>query len=212
MLQRAPQLYTKVAEGIWIGNEASIMNVNMLMTNNITAIINLTGTDIENLFGPDQWYDYIDVMDFLLPNQELMDTEIPKVTSKLDAIIAEIYKWREEGKGILILCFDGKNKSMLVAAYYTIVDQKKRAAAGGPPAQNVDDVISHFETIYYTPTQKQEEREDNAAWNIDPDLIDSNLMKLTVDERKILEQKREARRDIRGLTISTFRKLLRLKK
>jgi hypothetical protein len=213
-MSKLTPIYTKVTDGIWIGNETSVTVVSMLISNNITAVINLTGTDIYRLFGADQWYDCIDVIDFLLPNQELMDTEIPKVTNKLDTIANEINKFRAQGKCVLIQCIDGKNKSMLAAGYYLIVDQKRQHEAdpGKVRAVNVDDIISNLETIYYTQAQKDDERHDLASWDIDPDLIEEKLLKLTPEARKKLDQDREGRRAVRGLTMPTFRKLLRLKK
>ncbi len=193
----------QVLDGIYIGNMTAASNLSFLTKHNITAIINLTGKppiDINgrplgNLPG------HINVFDFLLPSQELMDTEIPKTYNKLDAIMNDIRSLRVNHRNILIQCSDGKNKSMLVVGYYLIVDYK----------QDYSKVIDDLEMLYFTNQQRAAEIADRKQRDLEPEALEQLLLGMSADDRKQIERDRVERRELRGLTMLTFRKLLRLK-
>jgi hypothetical protein len=198
-----PPKHIKVTDGIYIGNLTAASDTGFLRTYNINAVVNLTGKALVDVYGRqlDTLPPNVVVLDFLLPSQELMDTEIPKTCNKLDAIMTDIRSLRVNHRNILVQCNDGKNKSMLVIGYYLIVDHERP----------YDKVIDDLEILYFTDQQKAIEIRDRQQRDADPEIIEGLLLGMSADARKQLEVDRLERRELRGLTMLTFRKLLRLK-
>jgi hypothetical protein len=128
-------LIAHVCDNIYIGNIASI-RADILARHKISIIINLAGSQYKR----DKCGD-VDIMEYTLPSQELLDSEVPRTISKLDTIYNKI-KEASSAHNILICCNDGKNKSALVAAYYLL-------KSGQHSAQ----VIKKIENIYCTDSQ-----------------------------------------------------------
>ena len=147
------------------------------IAHDVNVIINLTG---KNIPGTDE----IDVFDYILPNQELLDSEIPKTVKKLDTISDDMNKFYSAGASILILCEDGKNKSPLVAGIYAIDYLHKN-------------IIDELERIYFTDLQRAEEFEDNGDFT--PEKVKRRAERrqarclTTVSFKKILKTRKAAR-------------------
>lgn len=157
---------------------------------NISAVINLHGEDIKT---------QIETHDFMLPSQELLDSEKQKIMTKLNAIADNIHNLRNAGKNVLVVCEDGKNKCMLAVGYYLIMKCGAKYI----------DVIYQLETLYFDQKQHADE-------TFDRDLIVANSnpkntpREFTNAEFTALEESRNARREIRCLTMQSFARLLRL--
>lgn len=193
-------VYAKIAEGIYVGNAASAADIQFLADAEITAIVNLSGRADMNV-------EDVDIFDYMLPSQELMEVEFPKTFAKLEIISQDIHAARINQRSVLIHCGDGKNKCMLAAGYYLITHCGKK----------YDAVIDQLETLYFSAQQKHDDQEDQGRMAVDPEEYLQPDIKLTEIERKAtedvrkeLEEKRAARRAIRCLTMSSFRKMLRL--
>ncbi len=187
-----PPRHASVVDGIYVGNASAASDFDFLDQHDITIIINLTGRQLRDTHGkPIVMPGYIRVYEFILPSQELLDTEIPKTYNKLDAIMNAIRSSRIDGRNVLIQCNDGKNKSMLVAGYYLIVDYEQRYS----------NVVSKLEALYFTPQQKAAEARDTQ----------SQVIPLNAAERITYETDKAERQELKGLTMMTFRKLLRLR-
>ncbi len=199
-MQITPPIRVKVADSLWVGN-ISAFDVNFLAQNNITVVINVTGKPSTSLMKNCIVSNDLDIADYILPSQELMDTEILKTCNKLDTIMSDMCRWLANKKNILIQCNDGKNKSMLVAGYYLITVCKR----------DHNEAIQSLETAYFTEQQKIEEKKDYIAWNTDPEVVEATFAKFTAEEWAAIQTKRSERRAVRGLTMATFRKLLRIK-
>ncbi len=189
--------HVNVVDGVYIGNASAASDFDFLDRYDITAVINLTGKQLRDVRGkPITLPGYIHVFDFMLPSQELLDAEIPKTYNKLDAIMNVIRSLRVDGRNVLIQCNDGRNKSMLVVGYYLIVDHE----------QQHSDVISKLETLYFTDQQKSLEARDKQLYAANPN---TTAVIIGPAERSIYEADRAERQELRGLTMMTFRKLLR---
>ncbi len=194
----ATPIFRQVLPGIYVGNMYAATTL-FLSHHDITAIINLTGRPPVGLDNkPLKLSEHIDVFDFMLPNQELMDTEIPKTCAKLDDIMNDIRSLRVNNRNILVICNDGRNKSLLVLGYYLIVDH------GCPYGM----AISTLEALYFTEQQRADAKDFPQG---DPSAIEHALSALPPDHRSRLEALRAGRREVMGLTMMTFRKLLRIK-
>jgi len=179
----------QVIRGLYVGNEGSAGDKEFLTSNKILTIINLTGKFI-SAKG-------ITVHEYMLPCQDLMDSEIPKTMTKLDSITSKIKESVTKG-AVLICCDDGKNRCMLAAGHYLIDIGNKQ-----------DVIISKLETLYLSAEQKL----DHATYTRRLQLA----VELGVEEpdtnEAFMERKRkqEERRPLQCLTMQTFKKVLRIK-
>lgn len=123
---------------------------------------------------------------YVLPDEELIDGELLPVAQKLAEINTAISIMLEHNN-VLVVCRDGRNKSLLVAGYFIKANGGKAAA-----------IIQTLEQIYWTPEQVRQEDEYN-DWLADPD--DSVAAEMT---RGYCE-----RLKTRGLTRASFRNILR---
>ncbi len=73
------------------------------------------------------------------------------------------------------------------------------------------DAIDMLEMLYFTQAQKDDERREREKLINDPDAYLLAKRNLTPDEWQRLESQRLARRVAKCLTMSTYRKILRLK-
>jgi hypothetical protein len=182
-----------ITRNIFVGTKDSLDIPKCLHDSGITAIINVTGYQINSIEG-------IDIFDYTLPNQELMDIEISKVSAKLDIIINDINELRRNGRNILIICTDSKNKSILVAGYYLISS-----------GEHYQKVIDRLEMLYFTEQQKLDEIADRKLKALAPELFEEYYSKLVETEKIDLETKRRERRLLKCLTMVSYIKVLRIK-
>jgi hypothetical protein len=125
-------LHSKVSIGIFVGNIYSATDLTFLAEADVSAIINISGKSSPII-------EDVDTFDFLLPSQELMDTEFPKTYMKLEAISQTIHNLRQSDRNILVCCNDGINKSILAIGHYLIT-------YGG---MEYGDIIEYLESIYF---------------------------------------------------------------
>ena len=196
-----PARFAKVADRIFIGNYKCAEDLQFLAKNDITAIINLSGKK------PPLVED-IDYFDYIIPSSELMNAEIQKTTTKLNTIAQNIYELQMAHRNLLICCSDGRNKSMLAAGYYLIANQNRK----------YDAVITQLETSYFNDRQRSDELEYIQNAIVDPDAAALAEESLPEEEklrlatlRGVMEGKRAERSGVRGLTMMSFRKLLRIR-
>lgn len=128
-----PVNHARYSDRLFVGDLESIKDLKFLTTNDITAAINISGKAVKVA-------DEIDIFSFLLPSEELLDTEIPKTTAKLETIAKTIADLYSGNHNILIYCADGRNKALLTLGFYLIGYQQKPYA----------DVIVEMENIYGT--------------------------------------------------------------
>lgn len=128
-------IYHNVADNIYVGNLWAADSTDVLDRLDITKVINLTNFDIEPVEG-------VEFIEFGLPDTEMLDAEIPRMTEKLDKVVRVINTSLASSCRVLICCEDGRNKSMLAAAYYL-------CSCGSPYGQT----IARLETAYFTPAQ-----------------------------------------------------------
>ncbi len=184
MQAASPQsLQSKIQEGIWIGDSSMCKDTTFFQTFDISAIISLDRgiTSAEDIF------------EFVLPNTELLDSEVPKVLTKLESICDTIKELRENGRSVLIQCADGKNKSALVAGYYLI------RRGGMDPVK----VIEFLTKMYFTAAQSAEEAADKIR--LERVQREEQVAPLSEEDMK----RQEARRVLRALTNRSFQKILR---
>jgi hypothetical protein len=175
----------KIADGIWIGSTSAATD-QFLNDNDITAVINLDRTKISA---------DADEFTFALPDNELLDMEVPKTQIKLDAIADVISELRGNKRNLLIVSTDGKNKSALAAGYYLT----RRTGA------NPESTVFALRTAYYTSDQTADERND----------LERNAKIAAGEEVPAVAidlAKAEARRESRALTNLSFQKIIRAQK
>lgn len=177
-------LYTKIAEGIFVGNKYSSKDVDFLSKNNITAIINVSGKSKKS--------SDIDYFNYVLPGQELMESEIPKTINKLKIIVQDIVDLKLANQNILIYCLRGQNKCMLVAGYY-LINRCDR-----PP----ENVIEQLEQTYLSEEQKIADRE---YLKITKNLENGKESTLLSPEQLTLAQ---VRNESKCLLLQSFKKIL----
>lgn len=194
MSGNVPAMYALVDDGIYVGNISAAKDLNFLANADVSAIINLSGKLVESI-------EDVDVFEFLLPSQELMDSEIPKTNLKLDTICTVIHELRANNRTVLIQCADGKNKCMLAAGYYLISKHNRQ----------FNTVIEQLEMLYLSPQQKSDELDERARYDRDPEEFEREESALSPEDRSVLKTKRAARRNLKCLTMASFRKILRLK-
>lgn len=133
-------IYHTIIDGIFVGNLWSADSISTIDHLDITKVINLTNFDIEPI-------EDVEFIEFGLPDTEMLDAEIPRMTEKLDNIVKTINNALTSGCRVLICCEDGRNKSMLVAAYYL-------CSCGSP----LETTIARLETAYFSPAQMAAEQ------------------------------------------------------
>lgn len=191
-------LQAKISDGIWIGDSSIVNDTTFFQTFDISAIISLDRgiKSVEDIF------------DYVIPGTELMDSEVPKVLTKLNDICDTIKELRENGRAVLIQCADGKNKSALVAGYYLI-------SRGGMDAAKV---VEFLIGMYFTPAQRAEEvadkvrleriqREEQEATGEQGRLMSKQVQHEPLSEEDMKRQ--EVRNNLRALTNRSFQKILR---
>ena len=184
-----PCLVSKVADGIWIGNSSVGNNGPVFFrVNDISAVIRLD----KKISATED----VDYFDFVLPDNELMDMEFQKVTTKLESICNSVAELRANGRNVLIQCGDGKNKSSLVAGYYLT------RRCGVP----TDNAVLTLTTMYFTQEQVREEAADKLR--LQKIQYGEEVASVTADDLA----KQEVRRGLRALTNVSFQKIIRLKK
>jgi hypothetical protein len=184
-------LVAKIADGIWIGNAEMSNNPVFLRVNDISAIIKLD----RSVAVPAD----MDSFGYPLPDNELMPEEFPKTVTKLDSICEIISEMRGVGRNIIIQCADGKNKSALVAGYYLT----RRLG------QNPETVVSQLSTVYFSPEQVVEDREEkDRLLKIQSGEGVPNVTAVTAEDLK----RQEVRRSRQALSNLSFRRIIRLKK
>jgi protein tyrosine/serine phosphatase len=180
--------YVKITEGIFVGsvNSSKTIDTGFLKYHDIDSIIALS-IKVNSDF---------DIFDFVLPNDELLDFEYEKYNNKLESICVTIKDLRDNNRGILIVCNDGKNKSMSVAGYYLIT-------RGG---MDSDQVINYLETIRFTPQQRADELR----------IAEALKKSIEFDKPLILsqeeQQKQTIRRELKCLTMKSYKQLLTYKR
>lgn len=182
------QLFAKVADGIWIGNTTLSGDELFFRVNDVSAVIKLD-KNINTIVDADEFV-------FALPDDELMEMEYRKVTSKLESICDTIKELRDNRRNIVIQCSDGKNKSPLVAGYYL-------TRRGGIAADNV---INFLSCVYFNPEQVKEEQRDKERLQKIQNGI--NVPDPTEDDLK----KQEERRKLRALSNRSFCAIIRMTK
>lgn len=176
-------MHARISEGIWVGDTAMCSDATFFSTFDISAIISLDkGVKSQE-----------DIWQFVVPDTELLDNEVPKILTKLESISNTISELRENGRSVFIQCADGKNKSLLVAGYYLI----KRG--GMDPVRVVDLLIG----LYFTPAQRDEEVADKLR--LERVQREEQVAPLSEDDMK----RQEARHARRALTNRSFQKILR---
>lgn len=193
MTSNVKPMVASVGNGIWVGNVASASQTKFINDMNIAAIVNLTGR------FPESVHDDVDYFDYMLPSQELMNNEFPKTITKLESIAGDIKDIRDNNKNVLIYCYDGKNKCILAAAYYLITHCGK----------DVESVIESLEQLYFTEEQKREEQESKLT--IQSMVPEDQTVGVALSVNMAAVKKREERNAIRCLTLSSFKKILRMR-
>ncbi len=194
MEEVACSTYAMIAEGIYVGNRAASCDVRFLADADITAIINLTPKK------PKVPVEGIDYFDFIVLQQELLDTEFPKTTAKLESIASTVRSLRAAGRSILIFCEDGKNSCMLAAGYYLINSAKQPYAT----------VIENLEVMYLDPASRKAELADRREFAADACNYAERIDSLPDFARALHFAEKNTRRQNLCLTMASFRKLLRL--
>lgn len=175
----------QIKHNLYIGDITSVKSKS-LESLQISAIINLTDDKI-NCTG-------IEVFDYYLPDQELLDTEFGKTIKKLDTIIDDIKYLHQLNHSVLICCFDGRNKSALVAGYYLI-----------SIGEHSSKVITMLDTLYFTPEMRVQEEiykkqiQDEQNGIVPFASGDELILRLSLAE---------SRNKIRCLTLQSFQKII----
>jgi hypothetical protein len=174
-------MMAQVAPKIYIGNVPAGRDRMTLVAAGVTAIINLSGDCNPGING-------ITEFDYVLPSQELLDTEMPRTATKLETIAGTISELLEHNHVVLVHCADGRNKAPLAVGYYMITRAKANYAA----------IIDQLSTAYFSPAQLHAEKA--------PPLPAS----ASAEERMCAEEARAERQARRCLTMASFRRVLRL--
>lgn len=190
-------MYARVSDCIYVGNAAASSDLLFLANADISAIINLC-TSKENQPEPTE---YVDVFDFILPAQELMDSELQKTDMRLAAIVGAVRDLRKSNRSVLISCEDGKNQCMLVAGYYQIAELRMGA----------DAVIESLEMLYFNEAMKADELRERTLLKTNPGALQTQLIGRSAAEIAQIEESISSRRDRKCLTMASFRKILRMK-
>jgi hypothetical protein len=189
-----PVRYALAAEGLYVGNRPAAVDLQFLSNADITAVI-----DVSGLQKPLAHVEDVDVFTFLLPNQELMNTEFQKTEAKLSTITSLIKDLHTSRRRILIVCDDAKNKCLLAAGHYLI-------STGASHVKTISDL----EMLYLSAEQRAEELQERNLLDTDPDIFEKRD-KLDPKIRAEIEQRAAQRRERMCLTMETFKKLLRLR-
>ena len=186
-------MYARVIEGIYVSNALTVKNLKFLSDADVTAIINLSGKELDPI-------EDVDIFNFIIPSQELLDAEIPKTLNKLETISQVIGELRKNHRTVLVCCDDGKNKCMLVAGYYHITH------CGAVYLKTIE----QLELLYCTTEQKTEEQTERIKFANDPGWYDLARSNMTPAELLAMNTQRVTRRNLLCLTMASFRKTLRI--
>lgn len=104
-------MFARINQHLYIGDAGAAKDANVMKQLGINVIFNLH-EKIEN--GETM------VIDYVLPSQELMDSEFQKTMNKLEKITADILICLQNKQTIFISCEDGLNKSPLVVGYFLV--------------------------------------------------------------------------------------------
>lgn len=151
-----------------------------------TVIFNLSGADLEaNGAAGARTCAGVPVVVWPFPENELMEYELARVKPRLDRMLDEMRAHIGGGGAniILCVCFDGRNKSALLAAAYLVRYCNMRA----------QDAIALVSQVYFTHEQREEERAWVKSANPDPALF----------------TKKVERDNVRALTLISYCKLVR---
>jgi hypothetical protein len=195
-LDLLPARYAQAVDGLYVGNRGAARDLAFLSNADITAIVDISGFWVKFPLDP---IEDVDVFTFLLPNQELMNTEFQKTEAKLGEITKLLQNLRSSRRTVLIVCDDGKNKCMLAAGHYLI-------SGGAPYVKTID----QLEMLYFTQQQRDEELQERNLLATDPDIFEKRD-KLDAKVREELALRASARRERACLTMETFKKLLRMR-
>jgi hypothetical protein len=185
--------YSIVCDGLYVGNKGSLIDMDFLSNADISAIINLTRKQspiIEN----------VDIFDYTLPSQELIDTELVKTIAKLDIIKEKIAELRGKNRSVLVTCTTGRDVSVLAAGYYYVSMNR----------QNYGKIIENLEMLYFSAEQKEQEYADRQLMNIGVEELDQYRHSLTEAEKREEDENRKKRRAIQCLQKASHKKILRL--
>ena len=176
-------MFIKIAEGLYIGAEPQEFIPNTIA--DITTILRINSEYVAPFCAV--------VLDYVLPSQELMDSELPKTMTKLTSISQEIQSLREEGGSVLICCPDGKNKCTLVAGFYLVT-----------MGERFDTLIERLETVYFTDQEKAEEKAYQSF------IRSRELIAVSNSEWQASENRRKVRQEKKCLSFPSYRKMLRM--
>lgn len=110
MKRLSANMKARYSEQLYVGDETISRDKSFIENENISAIINLSSNPVK--------IENVATFSYQLPSNELLDSEIPKVNTKLDYIAKMISELYQDGHVILIYCMDGLNKSLLALGYY----------------------------------------------------------------------------------------------
>jgi len=109
-------MFARILNNVWIGSVACTDPAGgVLQKNNINIVINLSGSALKNTVPTVEYYDS------LLPSEELMDDEIPRIEKKIMVIVEKLKLFVAEKYNVLVCCSDGLNKSPLIVGYYMML-------------------------------------------------------------------------------------------
>lgn len=97
--------------GVFIGALAHASNADFLRRHGINFVLNLSGFPNKVPLG-------IENVNYVLYDQELMDTEIKRVCDKFETAAKFIFDARSAGKTVLVHCLTGINRATTVIGYY----------------------------------------------------------------------------------------------
>jgi hypothetical protein len=184
-MERSVPKYVKIAEGIYVGAIPPRQSLDQafLTTSDVKAVIALN-IRLESAS--------VEILEYALPIDEMMDSEIPKTLSKLGEICEEIKELRDGGVNVLVACNDGRNRSMLVVGYYMIKYGR----------MNPRDVVRMLEQFHFTEQERLDQERDDEAVRLSV-LSGGQLQRTQEDIRAA-----DARRGVRCLTMQSFRRAL----
>lgn len=105
-----------VTTGIWIGDSRAARDMDLLGQLDITAIINVSGFD-------DTPIEDVNIYNYTLYDNDLMENEIDRVKSKINSIVNDLSTARRAKKNVLV--HDGRdcvNRAPFIVAYYLVRD------------------------------------------------------------------------------------------
>jgi hypothetical protein len=170
----------------------------LIAAHQISAIINYSGYSIKTPQSSN-----IRVFNCALPIKELLETEYKRVIEKLKTSSNDIIQLLANGHKVLLLCDDGRNRSLLAVGHYLLYTTLG-SAKGLEAAQQKNALIDKLEMIYFNAKQREAdivEKTRFANYEEPP--------QYSTEEFKAVQACQAARRELRGLTLMSFKNLLR---